>query len=168
MSVLISDTSVLIDLERAQLLQALFSLPYEFAVPDLLYEKELAGYLGDQLTEMGLRVEILTGQELIQATDARRRDSRLSVVDSAAYAVAKSREWCLLSGDKALRDLAIAERVEMHGVLWLFDQFAGGGHVDFARLHAGLSAVFRHPRCRLPVAEVQLRLQRFSVPQRPL
>lgn len=164
MPVLISDTSVLIDLQRAQLLPALFLLPFEFAVPDLLYERELAGDLGDQLTELGLRIEILTGQELIQATDARRRDSRLSVVDSAAYAVAKSREWCLLSGDRALRELADAEQVETHGVLWLFDQFANGGYVDLARLHAGLSAVSEHPRCRLPIAEIQIRLQRFSAP----
>ena len=37
MKVLVSDTSVLIDLERGGLLEGVFELPYEFAVPDLLY-----------------------------------------------------------------------------------------------------------------------------------
>ncbi|NML13354.1 PIN domain-containing protein, partial [Sphingobium sp. AR-3-1] len=37
MTVLVSDTSVIIDLERADLLDEMFLLPFEFAVPDLLY-----------------------------------------------------------------------------------------------------------------------------------
>ena len=36
MKVLVSDTSVLIDLERGSLLEISFALPFEFAVPDLL------------------------------------------------------------------------------------------------------------------------------------
>ena len=49
MPILVSDTSVLIDLERADLLDEMFLLPFEFAVPDLLYGRELAGELGDRL-----------------------------------------------------------------------------------------------------------------------
>lgn len=39
MRVLVSDTSVLIDLERGNFLDAIFALPYEFAVPDVLYRR---------------------------------------------------------------------------------------------------------------------------------
>lgn len=41
MKVLVSDTSVLIDLERVQVLEPSFRLPFEFVVPDLLYDLEL-------------------------------------------------------------------------------------------------------------------------------
>ena len=41
MRVLVSDTSILIDLKRADLPRAAFSLDAEFVVPDLLYEREL-------------------------------------------------------------------------------------------------------------------------------
>ena len=41
MNVLVSDTSVLVDLERGALLEASFRLPFRFTVPDLLYEREL-------------------------------------------------------------------------------------------------------------------------------
>lgn len=162
MSVLVSDTSVLIDLERAQLLEDMFLLPFEFAVPDLLYERELAGELGDRLVALGLRVEILTPAELLRATVAQRQNTRLSVPDTFAFAIAHSRRWTLLTGDGSLRDLAVAEAIEMHGVLWLFDQFADGNHVPVDRLHNGLTALFEHPRCRLPVAEVRRRLSRFA------
>ena len=44
MRVLVSDTSVPIDLERGLLLESALRLPFAFAVPDLLYERELKDY----------------------------------------------------------------------------------------------------------------------------
>jgi hypothetical protein len=160
--VLVSDTSVLIDLERGRLLEEMFRLPFEFAVPDLLYARELAGPLGEQLVALGLRVEVLTPTELTRATLVRRQNADLSTPDTFAFAIAESRQWTLLTGAKGLRELALAERIEMHGVLWLFDQFADGNHVSFDRLHDGLSILFAHPRCRLPAQEVRRRLARFA------
>ena len=162
MPILVSDTSVLIDLERAHLLEDMFRLPFEFAVPDLLYARELAGDLGDQLMGLGLRVEVLTPAELIRATTVHRQNGRLSVPDTFAFAIAESRQWTLLTGDGILRELAAAEQIDMHGVLWLFDQFADGNHVAFDRLHNGLHTLFAHPRCRLPEPEVRSRLARFA------
>ena len=43
MKVLVSDTSVLIDLHRGALIPAVFGLPVTFVVPDLLYEREKIG-----------------------------------------------------------------------------------------------------------------------------
>ncbi len=137
-------------------------LPFEFAVPDLLYERELDGVLGNQLVALGLRVEELTPAELIRATVARRQNARLSIPDTFAFAIAQSRRWTSLTGDGSLRELAIAEKVDMHGVLWLFDQFADGGHVPLDRLRDGLSKLSAHPRCRLPTSEVRRRLARFA------
>ncbi len=162
MPVLVSDTSVLIDLERGELLDDLFRLPFEFAVPDLLFVRELTGPLGDRLMDLGLRVEVLTPVELTQATVVRRQHAHLSTPDTFAFAIAQAREWALLTGDGGLRELAIAEGIEMHGLLWIFDQFADGNHLAFDRLHAGLSLISSHPRCRLPAHEVRRRLARFS------
>ena len=41
MKIVVSDTSVLIDLERGDFLDSCFKLPFEFSVPDLLYTREL-------------------------------------------------------------------------------------------------------------------------------
>src|SRR5215475_3156796 len=67
MTILVSDTSVLIDLERGDLLDSCFRLPHEFAVTDLLYARELADHGGPALRELGLRVEELDGQEVSAA-----------------------------------------------------------------------------------------------------
>lgn len=55
--ILVSDTSVLIDLDRGGLLEAVFELPDELAVPDVLYDREMQGEWGEQLRQLGLRVE---------------------------------------------------------------------------------------------------------------
>jgi len=51
MTVLVSDTSVLIDLERGSFLEHVFRLPFEFAVSDLLYH----GILNAQAMTGGLK-----------------------------------------------------------------------------------------------------------------
>ena len=56
MTILVSDTSVLIDLERGSLLESVFSLSATFAVPDVLYERELKGYGGENLIALGLKI----------------------------------------------------------------------------------------------------------------
>jgi len=160
--VLVSDTSVLIDLERGRLLEEMFLLPFEFAVPDLLYARELVGPLGDQLVRSGLRVEELTSAEVSRATTVRRQNVGLSIADTFAFAIAESRQWTLLTGDSGLRELAVAERLETHGVLWLFDQLADGNHVELDKLRVGLNTISSHPRCRLPAQEVRQRLVRFT------
>ena len=51
--VVVSDSSVLIDLERGPFFAAAFSLPFEFCVPDLLYRRELEPRGGDERNDCG-------------------------------------------------------------------------------------------------------------------
>lgn len=161
MAILVSDTSVIIDLERGALLEPLFELPFELAVPDLLFETELAGELGDHLLGLGLRVEELGAAEVVRATEIRRLQIALSTPDSFAYALAEQRQWTLVTGDGALRQLAADRGLPVHGVLWICDRLEETAVVPLDRLHDGLTAISNHPRCRLPHAEVALRLHRY-------
>lgn len=162
MRVLVSDTSVLVDLERGSLLTAAFRLPYQFAVPDLLYKRELEGYGGDELIRLGLEVEELDGDGIARALQYQQQAPALSLPDSFALALAQTRKWVLLSGDGTLRRVAANERVECHGVLWLLDELHQSGAAPARRLHEGLTAISQHPRCRLPGGEVRRRLQRYA------
>ncbi len=53
MTILVSDTSVLIDLERGELIECAFKLSATFAVPDVLYERELRQYGGGRTPATG-------------------------------------------------------------------------------------------------------------------
>ena len=92
-----SDTSVLIDLERGSFVEPAFRLPFEFTVPDLLYERELKAHGGPDLIRLGLRVEELDGDEVSIALGYLRRRRSLSLPDSFALALAKTNAWTLLS-----------------------------------------------------------------------
>ena len=162
MRILVSDTSVLIDLERGQLLDSCFSLPFEFAVPDLLYARELANYGGPALVARGLRVEELTGGEVTTAQQVRGAHPKLSLPDAFAYTLASARGWTLLTGDGELRALAQAQQIPFFGVLWALDQLFDGQVIDAATIVAGLEAIAAHPRCRLPRAEIEARLERYG------
>ncbi|MGE3703085.1 MAG: hypothetical protein AB7G08_30655 [Hyphomicrobiaceae bacterium] len=161
MDVLISDTSVVIDLERAELIERVFALPYRFVVPEALYEQELKDYGGEQLLALGLETRVLTGEQVTEAQRFRALDHRISIHDSFALSLAKAEAAILLAGDAAMRRLAAAEEVRCHGVLWVFDRLEEHRVVDAAVLHAGLSRVVAHPRCWLPVSAVKLRLSRY-------
>ena len=44
MRLIVSDSSCLIDLRKASLLEAFLELPYEVLIPDLLFEEELVRF----------------------------------------------------------------------------------------------------------------------------
>lgn len=140
----------------------MFLLPHEFAVPDLLFKRELKGDLGERLLAYGLRVEALDPHEVAQAAAVKRARAALSTEDTFAYALAQARGWTLLTGDGGLRSLALEEQVQMHGVLWIFDQLFAGSHVENARLHTGMTALQSHRRCRLPANEMAQRLVQYA------
>lgn len=161
--ILVSDTSVLIDLERGGLLEAVFALPHEFAVPDVLYDREMRDEWGERLLALGLQVVEVSEQGVGNALRYRQQRSALSVADSFALALAKERAWLLLTGDSELRALATGEDVECHGFLWLLDIMEQAGTPGIQPLHDGLATLAAHPRCRLPRREVAIRLERYQI-----
>ena len=162
LQVLVSDTSVLIDLDRGALLTASFRLPYRFAVPDLLYRQELESWIGEELIKLGLSVEALDGNGVYNALAYRQRVRALSFPDCFALALAQTRSWILLSGDSDLRQLAAIEGVACHGVLWLLDEMRVAAVASNRELHDGLTAMAAHPRCRLPRPEIRRRLAIYA------
>ncbi len=162
MKVLVSDTSVLIDLERGSLIESAFRLPFEFTVPDLLYERELKDYGGADFIRLGLRVEELDGKAVAVALGYRRKRRSLSLPDSFALALAKTKAWTLLSGDRAQRELAEEEKVACYGVLWLLDRMFEHRVIGRNDLYAGLDKIAAHPRCRLPRSAIRKRLLIYS------
>lgn len=161
MDVLISDTSVVIDLERSGLIEQVFALPFRFIVPDALYVQEIRDYGGERLCALGLEVRELSGKQVAEAQRLRGLERRISIHDSYALSLAKGEVGILLAGDGALRRLAETEEVRCHGVLWIFDRLEEHGIVAFPGLHRGLELIVAHPRCRLPQEAVDRRLNRY-------
>lgn len=144
------------------MLEQMFQLPYDFCVPDLLFEQELKGELGDRLIACGLDVVELSAAELTGAMSIHRHSGKLSYPDAFAYILAKERNWTLLTGDGAMRKLAREQALAMHGVLWVVEEYHRLEVMGPADLHRCLTAISVHERCRLPMVEVRRLLSLFS------
>lgn len=162
MIILVSDTSVLIDLERGGLLEPAFSCDLTMVVPDLLFARELEAENGPLLRTLGLGVVALNPDEVDFAQQLRKLRPGLSLPDCFALSCARRQGHALVSGDKLLRAEAQARHCVVYGLLWVLDQMEASGKVGTATLHEGLSRIWAHPRRRLPKAEVMERLQRWS------
>ena len=155
---LVSDTSVLIDLERGDLLEAVFSSGMTFVVPDLLYERELANDIGPYLRTLGLGVVSLSPQELQLAQQVSGERRGLSLPDCFALSCATRPDYRLVTGDGLLRKEAIKRLGEVYGLLWLLDQMHASDKVAPNLLATGLTTISQHRTARLPVDEVQKRI----------
>lgn len=140
----------------------MFQLPYEFCVPDLLFERELKGELGDRLLACGLDVVELDAPEVAGAMDLHKASGKLSFPDAFALVLAREREWTLLTGDGAMRKLAVEQKLAMHGVLWVVEEYHRRGVIGADDLHRCLSTISAHERCRLPMGEVRKLLELFA------
>ncbi len=60
MQLLISDANILIDLEEGALIEQMFQLPFQFLIPDILFEEELDEQHA-YLIDYGLVLQELSG-----------------------------------------------------------------------------------------------------------
>jgi hypothetical protein len=162
MIILVSDTSVLIDLERGGLLEGAFSLGYSMVVPDLLYERELETENGPYLKGLGLGVLALTAEEVSFAQQVRSERNMLSLPDCFALSCATRAGYVLVTGDGNLRAEAEVRVGRVYGVLWILDQLLEKGVATKKQLFDGLTRIHAHPRCRLPHSPVKARLKAWS------
>ena len=81
MLLLVSDANILIDVEKGNLTSAIFRLPYEIAVPDILFELELREQ-HSHLLQLGLKVKSLTAASIKKTESLTQQYSRsISMMD---------------------------------------------------------------------------------------
>ena len=156
----------MIDLGKAGLLEALLRLPYEFVMPDTLFEDEwlrLSGAEKRALRDLGLGVRSLPGPLVEQAARYFNEHARLKLNDCFALTLAEHVENCiLLTGDGALRRVAEAGGMEVRGVLWATDEMEAHEVVPLKVIHDALNMFLEDDLVFLPTAEVQRRIRRIA------
>jgi len=166
MRIAVSDSSCLIDLRKASLLGALLQLPYEFVIPDILFDEELLEFASAEkegLIRAGLRVLDLPGNGVKRAVELIGAKPKLSIHDGFAFVLAESYPGCiLLTGDGELRALADSQKIEVHGVLWVLDELHRCRLATAATLAAALRTFAADPTVRLPYRELAAYTKRYE------
>ena len=125
-SVLITDTNIWIDLENGRILTEIFRLPYQlltvdFAIPELVHPA------WNTLEQLGLQSRELSPESIQELFLLRQSHHGLSIADLAALLLAKTLRATLVSGDRHLQELARAQGLPVHGVLWILDEMVKHG-----------------------------------------
>ena len=125
--VIVNDASCLIDLHKGCLLHLLCKLPYEMVVPLPIRETEILGFTSQEwamLDDNGLVTHDLPPDEVGEAFIIKQLHSRLSVNDCFCIVTAHHFEDAvLLTGDRSLKNVAHDRGLEVHGILWITEQF---------------------------------------------
>jgi predicted nucleic acid-binding protein len=153
----ISDANILIDVEVGGLMAPMFSLGYQFAVPDVLFFEELAEQHA-HWRGMGLQVKSLSAQGVDRVQALSQKYKRPSRNDLFALALAEHAQCPLLTGDAALRSAAEAEHIEVKGTIWLVSEMVRQQCITTAVARAAYKKMQEQGR-RLPwdVAENNLK-----------
>jgi len=140
---LISDANILMDIDVGDLVAPMFSLGYQFVVPDVLYYEELVEQHA-HLLDMGLQIRTLSPKSVERVQTLSQTYVKPGRNDLFALALAEVEECPLLTGDAALRQAAETEQVEVKGTVWL------------------ISEMVREQRITIPVARAALQKMRIN------
>jgi hypothetical protein len=159
-SILVTDTNIWIDLENGGILVELFQLPYKFIIPDFAIT-ELVQPRWERLQILGLEAHELAAEQVAELFQLRYIYRNLSIIDLAAYLLAKRLDATLLTGDRRLNDLAMRNNLTVHGVLWLLDEMVQLKSLPRGQAVAALRRM-RDQGARLPDEECKERLVKWS------
>lgn len=156
MLLLISDANILIDIEVGGLVAPMFSLVYQFAVPDILFYEELEEKHA-YLLDMGLVAMDLDESLVARVSLLVMQYPRPGRNDLFALVLAASEACPLLTGDKDLKAAAEIENVEVRGTLWLVNEMVKSGKITAHVARGAYQRMRAHGR-RLPwdIAEQML------------
>ncbi|AJY51542.1 DUF3368 domain-containing protein [Halomonas sp. KO116] len=157
--ILVSDTNIWIDLHRSGLLSTVFALPHHFVTTDFVW-RELRQPPGQQLTDLGLTIEGLSGDEVVSLFELRQTLGNSSLADVSCYFLARERRWPLLTGDGALRKSGQQGQLEVRGVLWILDELERHALLSTQQLADALDRMLK-AGARLPETECRKRLNRW-------
>lgn len=166
MQLLISDANILIDADIGNLLNPMFSLGYQFGVPDILYYEELEER-HPLLKTLGLQIMQLDPNLIKEVEKFARQPLKVSRNDLFAFVLARHHQCHLLTGDKHLRGLAESVGTIVHGTIWLVDEMLKKRKITLNAAHIAYD-LMRANGSRLPWGEVEQNLSVFKEKQKLL
>lgn len=167
--IVVNDTNVFIDLYEVGLLEEFFSLPWEihttnFVMLELQREGQhetVARYQADKR----LVVPVLEAKEMMEIGylyQHHMNRTNLSLTDCSVWYYAKVNNYILLTGDRKLRTASVYDEVEVHGVIYVFDQLVDCGIIPQQIAIEKLQKLYKmNPR--LPKEEIEKRINKWKV-----
>lgn len=166
MKILVNDTNIFIDLHSVGLLEGMCRLPYEIHTVDFVVA-EIADAdqrrIFDGLVARGeISVDGFTADEVIEIVEEHSSVSgNLSIPDCSVCYFARKHNVPMLTGDRRLRRYAEEQSIEVHGILFIFDELVRHDIISTSMAADRLEELFAI-NARLPKAEIRERINRWK------
>lgn len=166
MKILVNDTNIFIDLHSVGLLEEMCRLPYEIHTVDFVVA-EIADAdqrrIFDELVDRGeIYVDGFTADEVIEIVEEHSSVSgNLSIPDCSVCYFARKHNVPMLTGDRRLRRYAEEQSIEVHGILFIFDELVRHDIISTSMAADRLEELFAI-NARLPKAAIRERINRWK------
>lgn len=166
MKILVNDTNIFIDLHSVGLLKEMCRLPYEIHTVDFVVA-EIADAdqrrIFDELVARGeISVDGFTADEVIEIVEEHSSVSgNLSIPDCSVCYFARKHNVPMLTGDRRLRRYAEEQSIEVHGILFIFDELVKHDIISTSMAADRLEELFAI-NARLPKTEIRNRINRWK------
>ncbi len=158
-----SDTNIWIDYMAIDRLELPFRLPITYLMNQDAINDELLSPEGlkQNLLSFGLQPTELNEEEFYYALRIAYSHPRLSEYDCSALAIAKCRGIVLLTGDAALRKVALNEGVSVMGTIGILDRLHNEKKISSSDYRECLLLFIKNngQEVRLPIVDLQYRLE---------
>ena len=154
MKILVNDTNIFIDLHSVGLLEEMCRLPYEIHTVDFVVA-EIADAdqrrIFDELVARGeISVDGFTADEVIEIVEEHSSVSgNLSIPDCSVCYFARKHNVPMLTGDRRLRRYAEEQSIEVHGILFIFDELVKHDIISTSMAADRLEELFRSEERRV-------------------
>ena len=166
MNIIVNDTNIFIDLHSVGLLDELCRLPYEIHTVDFVIaeikNQEQANVIQSFIDHGLIHVHFFSNTEVGEiASEHSTVSGNLSFTDISVCYYARKGLYKLITGDRRLRNYAENKDVEVHGILFLFDEMVGNAVIT-PEIGAIKLINLVSINIRLPKSEVELRINKWT------
>lgn len=166
MKILVNDTNIFIDLHSVGLLEEMCRLPYEIHTVDFvvaeIVDADQRRIFDELVAGGGISVDGFTADEVIEIVEEHSSVSgNLSIPDCSVCYFARKHNVPMLTGDRRLRRYAEEQSIEVHGILFIFDELVKHDIISTSMAADRLEELFAI-NARLPKAEIRERINRWK------
>ncbi|MBU4486788.1 MAG: PIN domain-containing protein [Candidatus Delongbacteria bacterium] len=165
MRVIINDANILMDLADLDLLEYLSGLKYDFHTTDFVVaeieDESQKAKVEDFIENKMLKVVSFDAEKLKIISELNLLHTGLGITDCSVLHYSKETEGILLTGDGKLRKVAQDTKVEVRGILFIFDELVNNGIITNEYSLEKLNKLMLI-NSRLPVNEIQIRLEKWK------
>ena len=164
MKLAVQDANIIIDLIKIDLWQIALKLDIEIYTTDFVVgelDENQVATIQPYIDEGQFKVRAFNAGELIEIYGIHERIPALSAIDCSVLHSARSDGAMVLTGDRRLRNEVRNNQVEVHGILWIFDELLRQKVIDFPYASSKLEILMKI-NTRLPNKECQLRLVKWA------